>query len=114
MKWLKTTNFVLAANLHGGALVANYPYDTANGDSGMNLLLLLSLSLSLFSRSFNNHVFFPAGSLASAVSPDDAVFRRISEAYSMAHPQMSTGESCPNAGSYANHFNHGITNGAAW
>ena len=45
MKWLKTTNFVLAANLHGGALVANYPYDTANGNSGMNLLLLLLLLL---------------------------------------------------------------------
>lgn len=30
MDWLKTESFVLSANLHGGALVASYPYDNSN------------------------------------------------------------------------------------
>lgn len=32
MEWLKTETFVLSANLHGGALVASYPFD--NGVPG--------------------------------------------------------------------------------
>jgi len=85
MKWMKEVNFVLVANLHGGALVANYPFDA-----------------------------WSTGSLRTAVSPDDAIFRQLSKAYSQAHPQMSTGKSCPDNPMFYNFFKDGITNGATW
>ncbi|XP_042883422.1 carboxypeptidase D-like isoform X2 [Penaeus japonicus] len=68
MKWLKEYPFVLSANLHGGSLVANYPWDdNPQGRSG------------LYSG-----------------CPDDTVFKKLAKAYSFAHPKMPHGKPCNN------------------
>ncbi len=66
MQWLQDYPFVLSANLHNGALVANYPYD--NSKSGSS-------------------IYTP--------SPDNDIFIQISLAYSNAHRTMHLGIPCP-------------------
>ena len=62
--WLKEYPFVLSANLHGGSLVANYPFDD---DSKMTEMY--------------------------STSPDDDVFVSIAKNYSFSHPTMHLGKS---------------------
>ena len=64
--WLKQYHFVLSANLHNGALVANYPYDNS-----------------------------PSGRSVYTASPDDDIFQQVSLAYSYGHQTMHLGEPCP-------------------
>lgn len=86
---------MLSANLHGGALVANYPYD----DNPMTVGNI---------RPHPNP------------SPDDDVFRWLAQTYSNAHPTMHLGNPCPPPPNAKNReflddkFPGGITNGAAW
>ena len=84
MTWTKSIPFVLSANLHGGSLVANYPYDN-NAEHRQN---------------------------ANSPSPDDAVFKDLALAYSMAHKRMHLAKPCP--GFSRESFRKGITNGAKW
>ncbi|KAK8398384.1 hypothetical protein O3P69_003938 [Scylla paramamosain] len=66
MEWIKQYPFVLSANLHGGSLVANYPWDdNPQQKSGE------------YSR-----------------NPDDDVFQKLAKAYSFAHPFMVKGTPC--------------------
>ena len=67
IQWIESLPFVLSANLHNGALVANYPYD--NSETGR----------SVYTK-----------------SPDDDIFRQVALAYSNAHPTMHLGKPCPN------------------
>ena len=69
INWLDQYHFVLSANLHNGALVANYPYD--NSPSGRNVY---------------------------TSSPDDDIFRQVSLAYSYGHKTMHLGEPCVDGG----------------
>ncbi|XP_060759010.1 carboxypeptidase M isoform X3 [Neoarius graeffei] len=84
MKWLKTEPFVLSANLHGGAVVASYPYDNSNG--GIEL----------------------QGD--SSITPDNDVFVHLAKTYSINHASMQKGSKCYDS----KDFTDGITNGYRW
>lgn len=87
MKWILSVPFVLSANLHGGDLVANYPYDES-----------VSGKSSEYSQ-----------------SPDDATFRRLAASYSEFHAVMSKPHKpCDMRGDDFGGKKDGITNGAAW
>ena len=66
MKWSQEYPFVLSANLHGGSLVANYPYDSN-----------------------------PEGRRVNSPSPDNDVFKTLAKTYSHAHKKMHLAEPCP-------------------
>ena len=63
INWLQNYPFVLSANIHNGALVANYPYD--NSADRRNVY---------------------------TTCPDDDVFRQLALSYSRAHPVMHLGQ----------------------
>ena len=66
MQWIQEYPFVLSANLHNGALVANYPFDNDR-----------------------------SGRPSYTACPDDDIFRQVSLTYSFAHPTMHLGHPCP-------------------
>ncbi|XP_036762146.2 carboxypeptidase D [Manis pentadactyla] len=84
MSWMKAYPFVLSANLHGGSLVVNYPFDDDE-----------------------------QGFATYSKSPDDAVFQQIALSYSKENTQMFQGRPCKNMYPNE-YFPHGITNGANW
>ena len=67
MRWVRSKPFVLSANIHGGALVASYPFD----DSPRHR---------------------ESGFYSSA--PDDEFFRYAASLYSSRHKKMHTGRHC--------------------
>lgn len=90
--WIDQIPFVLSANLHGGALVASYPFDNQQTS-------VLSM---LTSRRQNTQ---------SSLTPDDDVFRHLAQVYSFSHETMYLGQACPNDDKG---FPNGTTNGAQW
>ncbi|XP_077205498.1 carboxypeptidase N catalytic chain [Paroedura picta] len=85
IQWMKSYNFVLSANLHGGAVVANYPYDKAQVQRSRNTWHRMDTP-----------------------TPDNTLFQKLAKAYSYAHGWMHQGLSCGDM------FPGGITNGASW
>ncbi|XP_059181786.1 carboxypeptidase M [Centropristis striata] len=84
IRWLKNESFVLSANLHGGAVVASYPYDNSNGGSEL------------------------VG--GASVSPDNDVFVHLAKVYSHNHGSMHQGDGCDDS----RPFLDGVTNGYQW
>lgn len=82
--WIEGNPFVLSANLHGGSVVASYPFD----DSKYHIR---------------------AGYYSKAA--DDEMFKLLAHTYANNHKTMSKPVQCP--GDHEN-FKGGITNGAAW
>eukprot|EP00057_Strongylocentrotus_purpuratus_P011065 XP_011665539.1 PREDICTED: carboxypeptidase D isoform X2 [Strongylocentrotus purpuratus] len=87
MKWIESNPFVLSSNLHGGSLVASYPFDDT--------------------RNHNPHQI---GRYSK--SPDDALFKKLARVYSNNHLVMHSNPGCP--GYPSESFAGGITNGAQW
>lgn len=87
-RWSREIPFVLAATLHGGVLVASYPYD---------------------------HAKFVVPELETeaqaSLTPDNDVFRHLAEVYSFNHARMHLGAPCFTNGQ---RFDNGTTNGATW
>merc|ERR1712106_348581 len=87
VKMILDNPFVLSANMHGGDLVANYPFDESRSDDPTQ-----------YSK-----------------SPDDTTFRYLATVYAKNHVRMSSPDT-PACDSGENEFakQGGITNGAAW
>lgn len=84
MTWILKHPFVLSANFHDGAILANYPYDDYRDDSP--------------------HV-------GVSKTADHDVFYHLATTYSKNHAYMlNTTVECP----YWGHFEDGVTNGAEW
>ncbi|XP_061781812.1 carboxypeptidase D [Nerophis lumbriciformis] len=84
MNWLKSNPFVLSANLHGGSLVVNYPFDDDK-----------------------------EGKTKYSKCPDDKIFQQLARAYAQENPLMHSGHPCVELYS-REYFADGITNGANW
>ncbi|KAG8225762.1 hypothetical protein J437_LFUL005721 [Ladona fulva] len=85
--WMAKVPFILSASLHGGELVANYPYENRRealeGERG-----------------------------TASLAPDDDVFQHLAKVYARTHPTMHKGIPCNNRNNLR--FEDGITNGAFW
>ncbi|CAH1794552.1 unnamed protein product, partial [Owenia fusiformis] len=86
--WIYDHPFVLSANLHGGDLVANYPYDESRSGAQQ----------------------------AYSASPDDGTFRYLAESYALTHKTMAdpSHPPCDMTGDDNFAAQGGITNGAKW
>nr|CAD7408850.1 unnamed protein product [Timema cristinae] len=105
--------FVLSAGLHGGAVVANYPFDNTLEDAWQYLVEMINNSkIERDDPNIIKKVLNVTGRLQEpSLTPDNDVFVHLATVYSETHPTMHQGIQCQ-AGMPL--FENGITNGAAW
>ncbi|XP_053642527.1 carboxypeptidase D isoform X4 [Cherax quadricarinatus] len=113
-QWVSKIQFVLSANLHGGALVASYPFDNSPNTTldWSQLLHILNTTQGKDGREeVDYRSVFQQFTSTPSLTPDEDVFRHIAGVYSFNHASMHLGLPCkPGAHSFSN----GTTNGAAW
>ncbi|XP_071520920.1 carboxypeptidase D-like isoform X5 [Panulirus ornatus] len=113
-QWVSKIQFVLSANLHGGALVASYPFDNSPNTTldWTELLRILNASQGEDGREeVDFRSVFQQYTSTPSLTPDEDVFKHISSVYSFNHGTMHLGLPCkPGAPTFSN----GTTNGAAW
>ena len=80
MNWIRSTPFVLSANLHGGSVVASYPFD----DSAMHRARY-------------------------SAAPDDALFRHLARVYASNHKTMAKSSQCQGGQSSRNELGTACT-----
>lgn len=68
IQWIRSLNFVLSANLHGGAVVANYPYD----------------------KSLEHRFRSPHHRTYNSPTPDDQLFQTVCRTRRAARPSRGT------------------------
>ncbi|XP_033644995.1 carboxypeptidase D-like isoform X1 [Asterias rubens] len=91
MEWIQSIQFALTVNFHGGALVANYPFDNVLPEDRD-----------------------PSDSSQYSISPDDVFYREMSSTYAQNHPRMHLKQENRCDGWDGEGFEGGITNGADW
>ena len=84
INFFSKNKFIVSANFHGGALVANYPFDSS-----------------------------PSGASTYSTSQDDDVFIHLAKAYASQNSALLTGSDNVGGATCAK-FTNGITNGAEW
>ncbi|GLH03804.1 Carboxypeptidase D [Gryllus bimaculatus] len=113
-EWISKIQFVLSGGLHGGALVASYPFDnTPNSTVFAHAARTVPVVAAVLSDDERGRAasVFQSYSSAPSLTPDDDVFRHLALTYASNHPVMARGAACRSG---APAFAHGITNGAAW
>ncbi len=85
IEWILRSDFALSANIHGGAVVASYPYDDNR-----------------------------SGRFVDSPTPDDHAFRYLARVYAQSHRFMHQGGSERTRCESSDNFPGGVTNGADW
>ena len=113
MDWIEKIPFVLSANLHGGALVASYPYDNSPNSGKKKGNFVSFAFVSNDTCCFDCQLIIPSvfQSPQYSATADDDLFKHLAQTYSFNHGSMHRGDPCPDG---TPGFVNGTTNGAKW